>query len=503
MSLGLVKNIVIVGGGTAGWMTAAAMSALISNCCKIRLVESDEISTIGVGEATIPVIRGFNQLIGVDENEFLRQTQGTFKLGIEFVNWSKQGESYIHGFGVIGRDQLLAKFYQYWLKLYQAGKAPGVEHYSINTMAASMNKFMRADSDSGDSPLSDISHAFHFDAGLYAKYLRGLSEGRGVRRTEGRIVDAVLRADDGFVEAIVMENGERIEGDLFVDCSGFRGLLIEGALKTGYEDWSHWLPCDRAIAVPCESVSPLLPYTRATAHDAGWQWRIPLQHRIGNGHVYSSKFMEPEQAESILMNNLDGKPLAQPRHLKFTTGKRKRAWNKNVVAIGLAGGFMEPLESTSIHLVQTGITRLLMMFPHLGYDQADIDSFNEATDNEYAAIRDFLILHYKLNAREGKPFWDYCRNMEIPATLQRRMDLYRSNGRIVRASDELFTETSWLQVMHGQGLRAKGYHPLVDQRSEADIAAFLANVKDVVLRCVEHMPTHEEYIASCCAAPKM
>jgi len=503
MSLGLVKNIVIVGGGTAGWMTAAAMSALISNGCKIRLVESDEISTIGVGEATIPVIRGFNQLIGVDENEFLRQTQGTFKLGIEFVNWSKQGESYIHGFGVIGRDQLLAKFYQYWLKLYQAGKAPDVEHYSINTMAASMNKFMRAASDSGDSPLSDISHAFHFDAGLYAKYLRGLSEGRGVRRTEGRIVDTVLRADDGFVEAIVMENGERIEGDLFVDCSGFRGLLIEGALKTGYEDWSHWLPCDRAIAVPCESVSPLLPYTRATAHDAGWQWRIPLQHRIGNGHVYSSKFMEPEQAESILMNNLDGKPLAQPRHLKFTTGKRKRAWNKNVVAIGLAGGFMEPLESTSIHLVQTGITRLLMMFPHLGYDQADIDSFNEATDNEYAAIRDFLILHYKLNAREGKPFWDYCRNMEIPATLQRRMDLYRSNGRIVRASDELFTETSWLQVMHGQGLRAKGYHPLVDQRSEADIAAFLANVKDVVLRCAEHMPTHEEYIASCCAAPKM
>ena len=503
MSLGLVKNIVIVGGGTAGWMTAAAMSALISNGCKIRLVESDEISTIGVGEATIPVIRGFNQLIGVDENEFLRQTQGTFKLGIEFVNWSKQGESYIHGFGVIGRDQMLAKFYQYWLKLYQAGKAPGVEHYSINTMAASMNKFMRAATDSGDSPLSDISHAYHFDAGLYAKYLRGLSEGRGVRRTEGRIVDTVLRADDGFVEAIVMENGERIEGDLFVDCSGFRGLLIEGALKTGYEDWSHWLPCDRAIAVPCESVSPLLPYTRATAHDAGWQWRIPLQHRIGNGHVYSSKFMEPEQAESILMNNLDGKPLAQPRHLKFTTGKRKRAWNRNVVAIGLAGGFMEPLESTSIHLVQTGITRLLMMFPHLGYDQADIDSFNEATDNEYAAIRDFLILHYKLNAREGKPFWDYCRNMEIPATLQRRMDLFRSNGRIVRASDELFTETSWLQVMHGQGLRAKGYHPLVDQRSEADIAAFLANVKDVVLRCAEHMPTHEEYIASCCAAPKM
>ncbi|MCU6496797.1 tryptophan 7-halogenase [Rugamonas sp. A1-17] len=503
MGLGLVKNVVIVGGGTAGWMTAAALSTLISNGCKIRLVESDEISTIGVGEATIPVIRGYNQLIGVDENEFLRQTQGTFKLGIEFVNWGKQGDSYMHGFGVIGRDQLLAKFYQYWLKLYQDGQVPDIEHYSINTVAARKNKFLRAVSDSTGSPLSDISHAFHFDAALYAKYLRGLSEKRGVHRTEGRITETVLRADDGHVQAIVLENGERIEGDLFIDCSGFRGLLIEGALNTGYEDWSHWLPCDRAIAVPCESVSPLLPYTRSTAHDAGWQWRIPLQHRIGNGHVYSSKFMEPEQAESILMNNLDGKPLAQPRHLRFTTGKRKRAWNKNVVAIGLAGGFMEPLESTSIHLVQTGITRLLTMFPHKGYDQPDIDAFNQATDEEYAAIRDFLILHYKLNAREGKPFWDYCRNMEIPATLQRRMDLYRSNGRIIRGSDELFTETSWLQVMHGQGLRAKGYHPLVDQRSAEDIAAFLGNVKEVVLRCAEHMPTHEEYIASCCAAPQL
>ena len=500
MSLGLVKNVVIVGGGTAGWMTAAAMSTLISNGCNIRLVESDLISTIGVGEATIPVIRGFNDLIGVDENEFMRQTQGTFKLGIEFVNWGRRGDSYIHGFGQIGRDQLLARFYQYWLKMYNDGAAPDVEHYSINTMAARANKFMRASSDNGDSPLADIAHAFHFDAGLYAKYLRGLSESRGVLRTEGRIVDTVLRAADGHVKAIIMENGERIEGDLFVDCSGMVGLLIEGALKTGYEDWSHWLPCDRAIAVPCESAGALTPYTRATAHDAGWQWRIPLQHRIGNGHVYCSKFMQQEQAESILMNNLDGKPIAPPRHIKFTTGKRKKAWNKNVVAVGLAGGFMEPLESTSIHLVQTTITRLLMMFPHKSYDQIDIDTFNDINDREYAAIRDFLILHYKVNAREGSAFWDYCRNMAIPDTLQRKLDLYQSNGRIVRGSDELFTETSWLQVMHGQGLRTRGYHPLVDQRSPAEIAGFLANVKDVVQRCVEHMPTHEQYIAAHCAA---
>ncbi len=503
MSLGLVKKVVIVGGGTSGWMTAAAMSTLISNGCEVRLIESDEISTIGVGEATIPVIRGFNDLIGIDENEFLRNTQGTFKLGIEFVNWGKQGDSYLHGFGVIGRDQMLARFYHYWLKMYQEGKAPNIEDYSINTAAARQFKFMRADRESGDSPLADISHAFHFDASLYAKYLRRVSESRGAIRTEGRITKVEQRASDGYVEAVVLHSGERIEGDLFIDCSGFRGLLIEETLKTGFEDWSHYLPCDRAIAVPCASVSPLLPYTRSTAHKAGWQWRIPLQHRIGNGHVYCSQFMEEAEAEDILMNNLDGKALAHPRHLTFKAGKRKLAWNRNVVSIGLAGGFMEPLESTSIHLVQTGITRLLMMFPHMGFEQADIDAFNRANDDEYIGIRDFLILHYKLNQRVGDPFWDYCRNMPIPDSLQRRMDLYQSNGRLLLSRDELFTETSWIQVMHGQGLRSKGYHPLVDQRTPEEIEGFLNNVKDVVQRCVDHMPTHEEYIAAHCAAEKM
>ena len=401
-----VKDIVIVGGGTAGWMSAAALSALMPTGHRIRLIESDEISTIGVGEATIPLIRGFNDLIGIDENDFIRATQGTFKLGIEFVNWGKQGDSYIHGFGTVGRDQLLAKFYQYWLKMHQAGEAASLEEFSINTVAPRMAKFMRPDMERGDSPLADINYAFHFDAGLYAKFLRGLSEQRGVIRTEGKIVDTVLRGADGFVEAVVMENGERIAADLFIDCSGMVGLLIEKALHTGYEDWSHWLPCDRAIAVPCASHGPLVPLTRSTAHQAGWQWRIPLQHRTGNGHVYCSKFMDADTAESILMNNLDGAPLAQPRHLKFTTGKRKQAWNKNVVAIGLAGGFMEPLESTSIHMVQTAITRLMMFFPHAGFDQIDIDTYNAQTDREYAAIRDFLILHYKANSRTGSRVLD-------------------------------------------------------------------------------------------------
>jgi tryptophan halogenase len=498
-----VKTIVIVGGGTAGWMSAAAMSRLMPANYTIRLIESDLISTIGVGEATIPLIRGFNDLIGVDEDEFLRETQGTFKLGIEFVNWGKQGDSYIHGFGTVGRDQLLAKFYQYWLKMYQAGQAPDIENFSINTIASRMNKFMRSRPDLGDSPLADIAYAFHFDAGLYAKYLRGRAEKQGVVRTEGRIVDTELHADSGFIKALVMESGERIEGDLFIDCSGMVGLLTEKALGTGYEDWSHWLPCDRAIAVPCKSVSPLVPYTRSTAHSAGWQWRIPLQHRIGNGHVYCSKFMEADEAQAILMNNLDGEALAEPRHLKFRTGKRTKAWVKNCVAIGLAGGFMEPLESTSIHMVQTSLTRLLMFFPHAGFDQADINTYNAQTDREYAAIRDFLILHYKLNARTGSEFWSYCQNMEVPDSLRSKMELFASNGRIFRDNEELFAETSWLQVMHGQGMRPRGYNPLVDQQSPEAIAAFLKEIESLMKRCVETMPTHEEFIATYCKAKPM
>ena len=498
-----IKDILIVGGGTAGWMSAAALSALLPLGYRIRLVESDAISTIGVGEATIPLIRGFNDLIGIDENDFIRATQGTFKLGIEFVNWGAQGDTYIHGFGSVGRDQMLAKFYQYWLKMHQAGEADGLEAFSLNTVAPRMAKFMRPDPEHGDSPLADINYAFHFDAGLYARFLRSHAEARGVVRTEGKIVGTLLRQADGFVEAVIMENGERIAADLFIDCSGMVALLIEQALHTGFEDWSHWLPCDRAVAVPCASSGPLLPLTRSTAHQAGWQWRIPLQHRTGNGHVYCSKFMQAGEAESILMNNLDGAPLAQPRHLKFLTGKRKKAWNKNVVAIGLAGGFMEPLESTSIHLVQTTITRLMMFFPHAGFEQIDIDTFNRQSDREYTTIRDFLILHYKANTKTGSPFWNYCQQMDVPDTLRDKMDLFLSNGRIVPDGDDLFAETSWLQVMHGQGMRPRGYNPLVDQRSKEQISTFLQQTQQVIRACAEAMPTHAEFIAANCKAAPM
>lgn len=495
-----IRHIVIVGGGTAGWMAATAMARLLPRKPRITLVESDQIGIIGVGEATIPTLHGFNSLLGTSEDDFVRETKGTFKLGIEFRNWGKLGDSYIHGFGRSGRDQPLAKFYQYWLKMQQSGKARDIGHYSINIAAALAGKFMRGATDMPGSPLADIGYAFHFDAGLYAQYLRSISEPQGVTRVEGRIVDTVLRSTDGFIEAVVLEDGRRIEGDLFIDCSGMAGLLIEKALHSGFEDWSHWLPCDRAIAVPCASVAPLLPYTRSTAHAAGWQWRIPLQHRIGNGHVYSSKFMQEDQAEAILMNNLDAEPLAAPRHIKFATGKRKTMWIKNCVAIGLSSGFLEPLESTSIHLVHTAIGRLIELFPDRGFEAADIATYNTQANLEYEQIRDFLILHYKATTRTDSPFWNYCREMEVPPRLQAKMDLFSSRGRIFREGTELFAEESWLQVMHGQGLRPRGYHPLVDQRPEGEIAKLLENVEAVVRKCVAVMPGHAEFIAANCAA---
>ena len=500
---GPIEDIVIVGGGTAGWMTAAALSRLLPAGHRIRLVESDQISTIGVGEATIPSIRAFNQLIGLDENEFMRQTQATFKLGIEFRGWGGEGDNYIHGFGQIGRDQTLAKFYQYWLKLYQLGEADELGAYSINTLAPRHGKFMRPPTDMPNSPLADIAYAFHFDAGLYAKFLRMVSEAQGVKRIEGRIVNTELRGGDGFIEAVVMESGEKVRGDLFIDCSGLAGLLIEKTLQTGFEDWSALLPADSAIAVPCVSDGSLSPYTRSTAHRSGWQWRIPLQHRTGNGHVFSSKFMSADEAQAILMADLEGDALAEPRLIRFTTGKRKKAWNRNCVAIGLAGGFMEPLESTSIHMVQTAIMRLIALFPDRAFRQADVDMFNAQSDEEYERIRDFLIMHYHVNRRTDSPFWSYCREMDVPDSIRERIALYQGHGRIFRKGDELFADASWLQIMHGQGLRAQGYHPLVDQRSKEDIAAFVGAVHKTIAACVEAMPSHAEYVAAMCAAPKM
>jgi len=497
-----IKNIVIVGGGTAGWMTAAALIKLLGHGYQIKLIESDEIATIGVGEATIPKIKLFNNALEIDQNEFVRQTQGTFKLGIEFVNWASQGSSYVHGFGDIGRNMGLIDFYQYWLRASQTESVPDLQAYALCNVAARQGKFMRP-IDAGNSPLSKIAYAFHFDASLYAVFLRKYSEIRGVKRIEGKIVGTALRACDGFIESVMLDSGEKIDGDLFIDCSGFRGLLIEEALHTGFEDWTHWLPCDRAIAVPCEATIAPTPYTRATAHGAGWQWRIPLQHRIGNGHVYASKFMSDDEACSILLRNLDGAPLAEPKMLRFTTGRRKKAWNKNCVAIGLSSGFMEPLESTSIHLIQSGIARLLSFFPDKNFNQTEIDEFNRQAAFETERIRDFIILHYKATKRNDTPFWDTCRTMPIPAELERKISIFGNNGRIYRDSDEMFDVANWVQVLLGQGIKPDGYHPLANALTREENLRFLEIQKSLIDKAVDDMPMHADFIRNNCQAVAM
>ena len=498
-----IKNIVIAGGGTAGWMTAAALSTVLGGRYNVKLVESDDIGIIGVGEATIPMIQRFNQVVGISEQEFMRETQGTFKLGVEFVNWGKQGDRYMHGFGRLGQDLATVPFDQYWQKMRSLGKAAPLEQYSITRMAAKANKFMPARRDVANSPLNDITYAYHFDASLYARYLRKLSEARGVQRIEGKIVRATQREPDGFIDAIELESGVRIEGDLFIDCSGFRGLLIEQTLKTGFEDWSHWLPADRALAVPCESVPSLTPYTRATSHKAGWQWRIPLQHRIGNGHVFCSRFISEDEAASTLLANLDGKALADPRLIKFTTGMRKQAWNRNVVAVGLAGGFLEPIESTSIHLIQTAIARLIEFFPDRSFNPVDVTEYNRQSRFEFERVRDFIILHYHLNQRTDSEYWTECANMAIPDTLRHKMDMYRARGRIVRVDNELFSEVGWIQVLEGQNMPVDAFNPLVDVQSEADIHEYLESVRSVIAQCVDVMPEHAAYVKKFCAADKM
>jgi tryptophan 7-halogenase len=495
-----VRDIVIVGGGTAGWMTAAALSKLLGEAYRIRLVESDEIGIIGVGEATIPHINEFNQALGIDEDAFLRATQGTFKLGIEFIDWGKVDSRYIHGFGRVGQPGEALPFHHFWLRMARLGRASSLEAYSMNTAAPRHAKFMRAQSDMAGSPMQDLVHAFHFDASLYARFLRSYAEQRGVRRTEGKVAHVLQREADGFIDAIMMEDGERIAGDFFIDCSGMRALLIGQTLGTEYEDWSHWLPCDRAIAVPCASAGPLQPLTRSTAHTAGWQWRIPLQHRTGNGHVYSSSFMEQDQATAILLENLDGQVLAEPRHIRFQTGRRMQCWSRNCVAVGLSSGFLEPLESTSIHLIQSAISRIVNFFPHTGFDEADIAEYNRQTLQEVEQIRDFIVLHYKVTQRSDSAFWRYCQDMPVPETLQRKIDLFGSNGRIYREQNELFTEVSWLQVMLGQGMVPRGYHPFADLRPESEVAAYLKNIEQVIARCVKAMPTQAEFIAANCAA---
>ena len=491
-----IRKVVIVGGGTAGWMAAAALSKILGDLqgLEIELVESEEIGTVGVGEATIPQLLLFNGMLGLDEDDFVRATHATYKLGIEFVDWTRLGHRYIHPFGFYGINMKGVEFHHHWLKGCGLGDPNPLDEYSLAVVAGRQGRFMRPQMDQPNSPISKIAYAFQFDAGLYARYLRSYSEARGVVRTEGRIVDVRQNGETGFVEAVVLQSGASVEGDLFIDCSGFRGLLIEGTLGSGFEDWTQWLPCDRAMAVPCESSGDQQPLTRSTARGAGWQWRIPLQHRTGNGYVYSSNHISDDEAAATLMANLDGAPLADPKPLRFTAGYRKRAWIKNVVALGLAGGFLEPLESTSIHLVQSGIARLMSLFPTRRFDHAEINRFNAMSVREYVDIRDFLVLHYKATERNDTPFWDYCRTLPPPEGLAAKLEMYQLNGRIFREHEELFTETSWLAVMAGQGIEAGGYHPAADLLPDEETLRRLAHVRHVVASTAQGMPLQSEFL---------
>jgi tryptophan halogenase len=498
-----IRNIVVVGGGSAGWMAAAALATYVGKGATIRLVESEEIGIVGVGESTVPYMKTFNsQVLGIQEADFVAQTQGTFKLGIQFNDWGRIGDSYVHGFGTIGRSLGPLPFHQYWLKLFLAGHAPDIGAFSLPTVAAPLDRFMAGAADAPPgSPLADVAYGYQFDAGLYARYLRDLAERRGAQRIEGRIVDVAQRGEDGFIEAVVLESGERIEGELFIDCSGFRGLLIEKTLKAGYEDWSPWLPCDRAMVVACESAGALTPYTRVTARAAGWQWRIPLQHRTGNGYVYSSHHIGDDEAAATLLENLDGKALAEPRPLRFTPGRRRKFWEKNVVAVGLAGGFMEPLESTAIYLAQSGIQRLLGLFPTRDFDPMLADRFNRESAFEHERVRDFLVLHYNATERDDTPFWDHCRTMAIPDSLREAIELFRMDGRYFRNGEDFFALPSWIQVMLGQRIVPRGYHPIVDEVPEADLVAFVDRVRRTLVSCVEAMPPHQAFIDNYCKAP--
>jgi tryptophan 7-halogenase len=501
-----IKSVVIAGGGTAGWMAAAAIAKVLGPRLNITLVESDEIGIIGVGEATIPSITHFNDLLRIDENDFVRQTQGTFKLGIEFVDWYRAGHSYMHAFGAIGKDLAHIPFHHYWLEQVLQGRDDSLWNYSLNAVTAYQNHFSRLER-IVDTPLSGLMYAFHFDASLYAAYLRGLAQQMGVQRVEGMIAEVVQHPESGDVNKLRLKNGREIGGDLFIDCTGFRGLLIERTLQVGYEDWSRWLPCDRALAVPTERVSPLVPYTRSTALAAGWQWRIPLQHRTGNGIVYSSSYLDDDRAAGLLLANLDARPLAlaggkaEPRPIRFVTGRRCQLWSHNVVCLGLASGFLEPLESTAIHLIQANIQRLILLFPHHGDSAQRRVQFNQAAAAEYEFVRDFIILHYHLNNRIGERFWDDCRHMTLPESLTHKIELFRETAGIFPTTHDLFQLTSWLQVMWGQGIRPRSTHPFVQTVAPHDRTDYLQSIRDLIAQAASALPLQEDFIARHCRGP--
>jgi tryptophan halogenase len=498
-----VRKIVIVGGGSAGWMAAASLAkALNGGDYSIEVVESEEIGTVGVGEATIPSILEFNRTLGIDEAEFIRATQASFKLAIEFVDWTRLGHSYMHPFGFYGVQMSNIYFHHFWLRHQAQGGTLPYDAFCSNIIAARAGKFGRPLA-TDQMPVPPLGYAYHFDAGLYAAFLRKFSEALGVKRHEGRVVDVQLRGTDGFIESIKLADGRVVTGDLFIDCSGFRGLLIEQWLHAGYEDWSEFLPCDRAMAVPCERISATTPYTRSTAREAGWQWRIPLQHRTGNGYVYCSSFLSDDEAASLLSSRLDGKPLATPRPLRFVTGRRKEVWKKNCVALGLASGFLEPLESTSIHLVLASIARLLFMFPGDGFDQSTIDKFNSLARTEVEEIRDFLVLHYTATERDDTPFWRHCRAIKRSDTLKQRLEMFDRSANIVVSVGELFREPSWFAVLMGQGAQPKSYHPIADIITDAELARRFELMSSDVRKRVQTYPLHDEFIRAHCAAPPL
>ncbi len=495
-----IRQLVIVGGGTAGWLTAALLARALGSQLQIRLVESAEIGTVGVGEATIPQILHVNRFLGIDEDDMLRAVHGTFKLGVQLNGFGRLGDSYLHAFGDFGVPVGLTPFHHHWLRSRGRPGAQSLWAHSVNSAAAAQNRFARMDA-VPNSPLGGIRYAYHFDASLYGQYLREHIKPGVVQRIEGKVVDVRLHADDGRITSLLLDDGATVEGDFFIDCSGFRGLLIEGALKTGYENWQHWLPCDRALAVGSAPGGPMRPYTQASARTAGWQWRIPLQHRTGNGHVYCSRFISDDEAAAQLLANLETEPLGDPRPLRFVTGMRKLAWNRNCLALGLAAGFMEPLESTSIHLVQSGVNRLLAMFPDRHCDPRLTEEYNRQTRFEYERVRDFLILHYKATERTDTPFWQHCGAMEIPPELARRIELFRHTGMIFREGDELFTETGWLQVLLGQHIEPARHHPMADELDDQQLDRFLADVRTLVGRAVNLLPPHHEFVARHCGVP--
>ncbi|MFN3989422.1 MAG: tryptophan halogenase family protein [Erythrobacter sp.] len=499
---GPLQHIVIVGGGSAGWMTAAALAQAVGEACRITLIESEVIGTVGVGEATIPPIRHFNQRLGIDEATFVRETQGSYKLGIQFVDWHRKGASYFHPFGQYGAEFDSVPFYHHWMAEHLAGRVEGpIDDFSMCWAMAKAGKFAHP---SPDRRLiqSTFDYAYHFDAGLYAAFLRRYAEARGVTRIEGRVVDVALDGESGFIAGVRLDDGAQIAGDFFVDCSGFGGLLIEGALKAGYDNWQHWLPCDRAVAVPCEK-GEFTPYTRSTAKQAGWQWRIPLQHRTGNGYVHCSAFVSEDAATATLLAGLDGAPIATPRTLRFTTGKRRKFWEKNCVAIGLSAGFMEPLESTSLHLIQYGILRLIALLPDRAMSPLLAREYNAQTASEYERIRDFLILHYKATLRDDAELWRYTATMPIPDSLQYKIDHFRAHGTLVADGPELFANPSWIAVYLGQGLVPERAPALAQMRPAVPVAERMGQIRSAMAEAVAIMPTHGEFVARHCAAPPL